>query len=247
DVNFKEYLRNVANWQYFTGYAPWSNPNDILIEAVPSVGGWLWAIPITDEKVSIGWVIAADEFAAMREQDRSVDELFAAAIEASKEVCKVVAPARPEPGIRTARDFSHAAKDLAGPGWLAVGDAAAFIDPLFSSGVWLSTSGAWLAARALDAALRQPAAETTAFERYQQVYLQIVEDMFAYVLYFSDPHRNKEDYLEKAAAATKVFSENSQVGFISLISGITALPQILDFNPLGETGMRQTFSEAVRA
>lgn len=245
DVQWREDLKNVAVWRYYDDYAPLENSGDILIEAVPSVGGWLWGIPISDDRISLGWVLPSEQMVSARASGRTAGELYDAALASSRRALRMIEAATPVPGQRTTRDFSHAADSFTGPGWLAVGDAAAFVDPLFSSGVWLGTSGAWLAARALDAALDQPSAAPAALAHYDRVYRQIVEDMLAYVRYFSDPHRNKEDYLQKADAATRVFAENSQLGFVSLISGITALPDILDFDPLGEAGMHSAFSEAM--
>lgn len=234
DVTWQPDLRNVAIWRYFDGYTRLPDPDDILIEAVPVVGGWLWGIPLSADRLSVGYVAAADEVGTKLASGRTHAELFEAALDESTEVSAMIAPAEQFGDERTARDFSHAAHTFSGPGWLAVGDAAAFVDPLFSSGVWLGTSGAWLAARAVDACLTRPEATPTAMARFEELYRQIVEDMLAYVRYFSDPLRNKEDYLEKAEAAVASYSEGHQLGFISLISGLSALPGLLNFDPLAE-------------
>ncbi|MGU3437424.1 NAD(P)/FAD-dependent oxidoreductase [Actinomycetes bacterium M1A6_2h] len=247
DVDWVDLLKNVATWRYFDNFTSLENSQDILIESVPSVGGWLWAIPISEERLSVGYVAAADDLAEAKAAGRSNAELFDAALAVSTEAKTMVAKAIPVAGQRTARDYSHIAKKFAGKGWIAVGDTAAFIDPLFSSGVWLGMSGAWLAARALDSCLDDSSLAPTALLQYDKVYRQIAEDILAYVEYFSNPHREVEDYLQKANAAAETFAAGSQLGFVSLISGVTALPSVLNFDPLGDNGFREAYAGAVSA
>jgi flavin-dependent dehydrogenase len=233
-LRWEDDLKNVGIWRYYDGYEPLPDAEDIMIEAVPGVGGWLWGIPLSDERLSVGYVVHTDVVSRALSAGRTTEDLYEAALAASTQAARMVAPARQHGGQHTARDFSHAAEQFAGPGWLAVGDSAAFVDPLFSSGVWLGTSGAWLASISLDACLEDEQHEELALRRYEELYRRIVGDMLAYVRYFSDPHRDKEDYLQKAEAAAQVYSEDHQIGFISLISGLTALPFLLEFDPLAD-------------
>jgi flavin-dependent dehydrogenase len=57
---------------------------------------------------------------------------------------------------------------MGGPGWVMVGDAFAFLDPVFSSGVYLAMSGAEQAAEVVDAALREPAREKALLRRLER-------------------------------------------------------------------------------
>src|SRR5690606_22659939 len=61
--------------------------------------------------------------------------------------------------MHVAGNYSYDASTIGGPGWMLVGDAFAFLDPVFSSGVYLATSSAERAADVVDAALRDPACE----------------------------------------------------------------------------------------
>lgn len=244
DVDWHDDLRNIAIWRYVDDFRPLEDSGDILVEAVPEVGGWLWGIPVSANRLSVGYVTSAVAVAEATAAGRSAEDLFDAALAASRVARTMVEPGTPVPGQRTVRDFSLTARRFSGPGWVGVGDAVAFVDPLFSSGVWLGSSGSWLAARALDACLTDPDAAPAALGHFERVYRQFVGDMLAYVRYFSDPRRHREDYLEKAQAATRVFAENSQVGFVSLISGITALPDIVGFDPLGDR-VGSTFAAAM--
>ncbi|MEU6011146.1 LLM class flavin-dependent oxidoreductase [Streptomyces sp. NPDC047453] len=134
--------------------------------------------------------------------------------------------------MKTTRDWSHVCDTFHGPGWVAVGDSAAFIDPLFSSGVWLGTSAAWLAARAIGAALEDAEQEQLALERFDTLYRQMFKDILAYVPFFMDPTRLREEYEERALQIQKMVTQNSRVGFISMISGVSAIADVVDFDPM---------------
>ncbi|MFJ9543425.1 NAD(P)/FAD-dependent oxidoreductase [Streptomyces sp. NPDC101225] len=225
-------LNSVAVWSYYSPFAPL--PGDlhshIMVEAFED--GWFWSIPVSDFEMSVGMVMHTDVYAAVT-RDSTPSEIFEQRLSTTQVLKDLLKDGVRKEGLRTGRDWSYASDAFHGPGWMAVGDAAVFVDPLFSSGVWLATSGAWLAAKALLASLATPEAEGPAMEKFENVYRQIAKDILAYVRYFYDPKRNKEDYLAKANAATKMVSEQSELGFISLISGISSLPEVLNFDPIG--------------
>ncbi|MBP0458692.1 NAD(P)/FAD-dependent oxidoreductase [Streptomyces montanisoli] len=231
-VERAEDLNSVAVWSYYTPYAPL--PGDlhshIMVEAFDD--GWFWAIPVSEFEMSVGMVMHTDVY-AHAVKSASPADIYERRLATTQVLKDLVKDGVRKEDLRTTRDWSYSTESFHGPGWMAVGDAAAFVDPLFSSGVWLGTSGAWLGAKALLASLADPAAEPFAMEKFENVYRQIGKDIFAYVRYFYDPKRNKEDYLAKANAATKMVSEQSELGFISLISGISSLPDVLNFDPIG--------------
>ncbi|MFJ4188911.1 NAD(P)/FAD-dependent oxidoreductase [Kitasatospora sp. NPDC089509] len=236
EVTWQEDLRNVAVWGYYSDYRPLEFPGDILVEALAQ-GGWMWGIPVSDTELSLGYVLPAEQLARATREGRSQREVFEEGLASSRIARTMVEDARHDGELRTTRDWSHISHRFHGPGWVAVGDAAAFIDPLFSSGVWLGTSGAWLAARAIDAALANPAAGEQALDAFGAVYRQLYDDILAYVRFFMDPTRLREEYMERAQGIGRTYTENSQVGFITLISGIKSLPEVVSFDPMGEEGM----------
>jgi flavin-dependent dehydrogenase len=244
DVTWQNDLRNVAIWSYFTPYEPLPDgrQGDIVVESVKG-GGWLWAIPVTEDKLSLGHVLSSEQLTAKTADGRSQEQLFDDAIAASDVARKMVAGSERADVIRTARDWSHVSERFHGPGWISVGDAAGFIDPLFSQGVWVGTSGAWMAARTLDAALNDPADTARAMDRYQTVYRQLFDEFLSFIRFFYDPTRIRALYLERAQQAVRDPQGNLQGGFISLISGIKALPDVAGFDPLG----LQEILEAERA
>ncbi|MBO3747334.1 FAD-dependent oxidoreductase [Streptosporangiaceae bacterium NEAU-GS5] len=234
EVAWQENLRNVAIWSYFSPFEPLSNgrQGDILVESVKG-GGWLWGIPVAADKLSLGHVLPVDLLAAKTAGGRTQEQVFEDALASSEVAAKMIVGAERVDVVRTTRDWSHICDRFYGPGWLSVGDAAGFIDPLFSQGVWLGTSGAWMAARTLDAALNNAADTDRALARYELIYRQLYNEFLSFISFFYDPTRLRQIYMERAAEAVRDADGNLQGGFISLISGIKALPDVAGFDPLG--------------
>jgi flavin-dependent dehydrogenase len=70
--------------------------------------------------------------------------------------------------VRVTGNYSYDSTHMGGPGWLLVGDAFAFLDPVFSTGVYLAMSGAEQAADVVDAALRDPGVERARLRRLEK-------------------------------------------------------------------------------
>ena len=102
--------------------------------------GWFWYIPLSRDRVSVGVVGDSKELLKKR---GTPEEVLDAEIEESPEMRRRLAPARRLPPVRVLRDFSYRSRRCAGDGWVLVGDAFGFLDPVYSSGVLLATrSGA---------------------------------------------------------------------------------------------------------
>lgn len=116
---------------------------------------WFWVIPFSDGRTSVGAVVSR---AWMREHKAAAGEptaLLATAIAGSPSMQAIMASARCIwAEARATADFSYRVKQLSGPGWIAVGDAAGFIDPLFSTGAHLAMVGGKKGADAVVAALK---------------------------------------------------------------------------------------------
>lgn len=125
---------------------------------------WFWFIPFKDGRTSVGAVVSR---AWMRDRRRRLasDEdlntaLFRSAVAESTSATALLADARCLwPRAQAAADFSYRVGAMHGPGWLAVGDAGGFIDPLFSTGVHLAMSGAARAADAIAQVIAAPTVE----------------------------------------------------------------------------------------
>ena len=119
--------------------------------------GWMWMIPLPGGVMSIGAVCRPDYL--KRRKGRTVEFLLET-LRLNSALWGRVASAELIGGeVRVTGNYSYDSARMGGPGWVLVGDAFAFLDPVFSSGVYLAMSGAEQAAQVVDAALREPAAE----------------------------------------------------------------------------------------
>lgn len=115
--------------------------------------GWFWLIPFADGRTSVGAVVSGAWLRARRALG-GPEALFAAAVDDAPAVAQMLEGAETLFKPRATADFSFRIRTIRGEGWLAVGDAAGFIDPLFSTGAHLAMIGAFRAADAIDAAIR---------------------------------------------------------------------------------------------
>ncbi len=112
--------------------------------------GWFWMIPLPDDVMSVG-VVGTQSFFKTREA--KLDMLFAGAVAACPSLARQMANAEPTGPLVSCADYSYDAEHYVGENHILVGDAAAFIDPLFSSGVMMAMSSAAFGATVVDAVL----------------------------------------------------------------------------------------------
>jgi flavin-dependent dehydrogenase len=110
--------------------------------------GWFWMIPLPDGVTSVG-MVGTRSFFKTRSGD--LDSFFARAVTASSSVAARMIDAEPISPLIATANYSYDSRRFAGDGYILVGDAAAFIDPLFSSGVMMAMSSAALGAEAVHA------------------------------------------------------------------------------------------------
>ena len=217
-VDWHPDLKNLAVWTYFQGGTRYEGEEagNITVEAHPN--GWLWMIPFSDDTCSVGFVAASSEFA---ESALSPTEIMVQRIDESTAVKGLLAGAVQVAQPRTAKDWSYTCSRLSGPGFLQTGDAAAFIDPLFSTGVMLAMKGGSLAAAAVDRILDEPDSEARLRKDYEREYHSVLDVVISFVRYFYDKSRAVEDYFERAQSLIDPKEERkARQDFILLVSGM---------------------------
>ncbi|MFY9685486.1 MAG: NAD(P)/FAD-dependent oxidoreductase, partial [Pseudolabrys sp.] len=112
--------------------------------------GWFWMIPLPDNIMSVG-VVGTRAFFKAKSGD--IDVLFAHAVAATPSLAAHMADAEPLGPLTACADYSYDSHSYVGENHILVGDAAAFIDPLFSSGVMMAMSSAAFAATAVEGLL----------------------------------------------------------------------------------------------
>ncbi len=127
--------------------------------------GWCWCIPLADGTTSVGVVAWPYYF---KRRDKPLDEFFADTLARSPQLAARLAGATRVSEVQATGNYSYACRHTHGPGYLLIGDAFAFVDPVFSSGVMLAMQGGVFAAEALATCLARPRAEARALRGFDR-------------------------------------------------------------------------------
>jgi flavin-dependent dehydrogenase len=219
EVNWHDQLQNVAVWTYFDGChrLPGDEWSNILIEGIKD--GWFWGIPIDKGVFSVGYVTRSATASAA---DASMEDLFTSELAQTTKLKELLKDAHQSAGYRTARDWSYTNERFYGNGWVLVGDAAAFVDPLFSTGVALATMAGSTLSKIVDTILEHPEIEEKALDRYATAYRDFFGDIRYFVEQFYDRSKSKGFYWSLAQEITDPGRENAnEVDVVKLISGLS--------------------------
>jgi flavin-dependent dehydrogenase len=147
--------------------------------------GWMWMIPLPAGVMSVG-AVCWPEYLKHR-KGRTVEFLIETLRQnpALWERLKDAQLIGNE--VRVTGNYSYDSSCMGGPGWVLVGDAFAFLDPVFSSGVYLAMSGAEQAAAVVDQALREPAAEKKLLRRLERRMRAGIERFSFFIYRFNGP------------------------------------------------------------
>jgi flavin-dependent dehydrogenase len=140
-------LKKAAVWSYWKGARRDTGKDEgaTLVIQTQGKNGWFWYIPQHDDIVSVG-VVAPFDYLLKGRDDKDLEAIFFAEVERCPGVKPRIAGATRCDIFRAAKEYSYRATRAAGDGWVLVGDAFGFLDPLYSSGVLLAlTSGAMAA------------------------------------------------------------------------------------------------------
>jgi flavin-dependent dehydrogenase len=145
-------LNKGAIWSYFEGAYRDTGRDEgaTMVLQTPDKQGWFWYIPQHDDIVSVGVVAPFDYLFKGRE---SHEKTFEEEVERCPAVKQRISGSTRATGYFVTRDYSYRSAQVAGDGWVLVGDAFGFLDPLYSSGVLLALKSGELAADAIAAGI----------------------------------------------------------------------------------------------
>lgn len=187
------FFRNLAVYAYFTGARRLPAPDDtnIFIESYPH--GWFWQIPLHTGWSSVGVVVDA-AWGQEQLQQEQPEAFLDAQIAQTLQTQSMLQHAQLVSGPFVVRDWSYVSEEVVGDGYVLVGDAACFVDPLFSSGVHLACMSGVLAAAYVTTALQDPALGKAAGHVYKALYYKEYEHFHAMAKLFYDSNRTAESY-----------------------------------------------------
>ena len=147
-------LNKGAIWTYFEGAYRDTGQDEgaTIVLALKDKQGWFWYIPLHDNIVSVG-VVADFDYLFKGRGDH--EQTYLEELDRCPEVKRRVAMGKQVAPYRATKDYTYKSSKFAGDGWVLVGDAFGFLDPLYSSGVLLALKSGELAADAVCEGLAQ--------------------------------------------------------------------------------------------
>ena len=215
------YFRNLAVYGYFRGARHLDPPDDSNIYIESYENGWIWKIPLAGDISSVGAVVDRD-FGATSIRNFGRERFYLDQIGATRRAAAMLKGADFADGPHVVRDWSYCADTFTGDGFVLVGDAACFIDPLFSTGVHLAATGASLAAAFVTTALRDPDLAAKARDAYQRLYLAQYRHFHDMAQLFYGTNRAQESYFWEARRLTGETRLAPRAAFVRAISGQAA-------------------------
>ncbi|RLS35832.1 MAG: NAD(P)/FAD-dependent oxidoreductase [Planctomycetota bacterium] len=146
-------LNKGAIWTYWEGaYRDVGRDEGAtIVIQTPNKEGWFWYIPLHDNRISLGVVAPFDYLFKGR---GSHEQTYQEEVDKCPAVQERIASAKRVTGYFATKDYSYRATRWAGPGWVTIGDAFGFLDPLYSSGVLLALKSGEMAADAINEGLQ---------------------------------------------------------------------------------------------
>lgn len=145
--------------------------------------GWFWYIPLKGDRVSVGIVAERDY---LYREGKDPEKIFQREIQENAWIADHLAPGEQVGQYWVTGDYSYRSKYTATDGLVMVGDAFGFLDPVFSSGVFLALKSGELAADTIDAALKDGDVSAERFNEYSESVCRAIEAMRQLVYAFYD-------------------------------------------------------------
>ena len=217
---YSDFFRSIALYGYFEGGKRLPPPNSGNILSAAFDSGWFWYIPLGENLTSVGAVVRR-EMAEKIQGDP--EKALLALIAECPMIREYLRDARRvttgEYGrLRTRKDYSYHNTRFWRPGMALIGDAACFVDPVFSTGVHLATYSALLAARSVNSALAGAVDEESAFREFELRYRREYNAFYEYLMCFYDMHVDENSYFWSAKKITSSTHSDLEA-FVTLVAG----------------------------
>jgi flavin-dependent dehydrogenase len=146
-------MRKAAIWGHFRGARREVVDDGVmtLVLRTQSNKCWFWHIPLSNDVVSIGVV---GDAAHLLQGRGTPDQIFAEEVADCPSIAERLTGSERIAGLDVVKEYSYMSEQAAGNGWVFVGDAWGFIDPLYSSGVWFALKSGQLAADSIIEGLK---------------------------------------------------------------------------------------------
>ncbi len=180
-------LRKAALWTYWKGAerSVGKDEGATLVVQVKEKKGWFWYIPLHDDIISVG-VVASDEYLFKNRANKVYETIYYEEVARCPGVEARIKNATRADEFFAAKEYSYRSQQAAGEGWVLVGDAFGFLDPLYSSGVLLALKSASLAADAVIEGLAKGDTSAAQLSKWQAEFERGMDRMRRLVCEFYD-------------------------------------------------------------
>jgi flavin-dependent dehydrogenase len=158
-------LQKFSVYAYYDNVGRPPGPEGTLTKMIRAKDRWFWMIPLSEGVTSIGVVMDTASFKSL---GKSPEDALRHCLEEQPTISRWMAHAQRVTPVYATGDFSYRNTQFTGDRWMLAGDAAGFIDPVFSSGVYLALLSGELAADALNKVFDNPKAQPAAFRYYEK-------------------------------------------------------------------------------
>jgi flavin-dependent dehydrogenase len=231
------YLNKVAVWTYYKGAKrdEGIDEGSTTVAYVPDKG-WFWYIPQHNDMISVG-VVAEGKYLT-RDGVKAPEEIFKREIEQNQWIKDHLAVGRQTGNYFLTSEYTHHARHCATEGLLLAGDAFAFLDPVFSSGVMLALKSGMMAADAVHQAIVSRDFSPQQFSEYATYIRAGVENMRKLVYAFYNPDfsfgKVIKKYPDAAGEITDCLSGDVNKDFTQLWKWISEFVPLPDDLPVGQ-------------
>lgn len=188
-------LNKTAVWTYFKGATrdPGRDEGATTVAYLPQKG-WFWYIPLANDIVSVGAVANRDY---LFNGTNDLETILWGEIEKNPWVKERVSAGQQVGEFYATSDYSYRAKHVAVDGMVLAGDAFSFLDPVFSSGVFLALTSGSMVADAVDACIASGDVRAENFNAYATQYRDSIEAMRKFIYAFYDLEFNIRKFLKE--------------------------------------------------
>jgi flavin-dependent dehydrogenase len=180
-------LKKAAVWTYWKGAYRDQGRDEGATMVMQTEGrkGWFWYIPLHDDVLSVG-VVAPYDYLFSGRDSKDLEKIYFQEVEKCPGVKPRIATAERAGPFRAAKEYSYRSQQVAGDGWVLVGDAFGFLDPLYSSGVLLALKSGAYAAEAISEGLSRGDTSATQLGKWGPSFIAGMDRMRRLVCEFYD-------------------------------------------------------------
>lgn len=238
------FFRNVALFGYYQNGKRLPEPNRGNILCAAFKDGWFWYIPLSDTLTSVGAVVSSDRADIIQRGREAAMERF---IRSCPLIADYLSDARRvteglHGKLRVRKDYSYCNSSFWRPGVVLVGDAACFVDPVFSTGVHLATYSGILAARSINTRLNGDLSDEVCFKEFEARYRREYNVYYQFLQTMYDLNRDESSYFWEARKTLGTGQEDREA-FADLVAGVSG-PDDQIFDRVTMLRFAETFRKA---